>query len=196
SLQDTWIGDTWRAPGGAVLDRAAGTVSTPSGATGTFASLQSAWSDIQKAVSGGQLTELQAGMNIIAAVKAAGADAKTLDAAMGWPTGQSNNWATAHGLQAFAQGTNYLTSDGPIYAHAGEEIKPRAYVDMDRSARDETNALLARLIDSVADVSAEVAELKKPMDATATATERGTALYEGVLFGGFSEQTRAAGTPA
>ncbi|MCX7174139.1 MAG: hypothetical protein NT159_09500, partial [Proteobacteria bacterium] len=196
SLQDTWIGDTWRAPGGAVLDRAAGTVSTPSGATGTFASLQSAWSDIQKAVGSGQLTELQAGMNIIAAVKAAGADAKTLDAAMGWPAGQSNNWAAAHGLQAFAQGTNYLTSDGPIYAHAGEEIKPRAYVDMDRSARDETNALLARLNDRVADLGTEVAALKAPMDATATATERTQHITEQVALGGYSVQTRAAGTPA
>jgi hypothetical protein len=38
-------------------------------------------------------------------------------------------------LPKFAIGTNYLQSDGPIYAHKGEEITPRPYVDLQRKER-------------------------------------------------------------
>lgn len=48
----------------------------------------------------------------------------------------------AKAMPSYAVGTNALTSDGPIYAHAGEEVKPKAYVDADKVERAETNALL------------------------------------------------------
>lgn len=48
-------------------------------------------------------------------------------------------------LSSFDVGTNYLPHDMIAQVHAGEEITPRPYVDMQRAARDETNRLLARL---------------------------------------------------
>lgn len=54
-------------------------------------------------------------------------------------------------LPAFATGINagILQSDTILQAHGGEEIKPVAYVDRERAAREETNKLLARLQDEV-----------------------------------------------
>ena len=53
-------------------------------------------------------------------------------------------------LPAFATGVNagVLPSDMILQAHGGEEIKPRQFVDLDRTAREETNALLRRLVDT------------------------------------------------
>jgi len=45
-------------------------------------------------------------------------------------------------LRGYATGTNYMLHDGPIYAHAGETITPKPFVDLERSERAETNALL------------------------------------------------------
>lgn len=107
---------------------------------------------------------------------------------------QANSYLTSgNGLPQFATGTNYLQSDGPIFAHAGEEIKSRPYVDLERNARNETNALLQRLLASNKDLKDEITKLKKPLDVTANATDRSKDLAEQVTIGGLSVQTRAVG---
>lgn len=62
-------------------------------------------------------------------------------------------------LPSFAIGSNYIQHDGPAYIHAGEEITPRPYVDLQRSARDETNSLLARLVANSTELRAELKTL-------------------------------------
>jgi hypothetical protein len=57
--------------------------------------------------------------------------------------------------QSFAVGTNYIPNDMLAQVHKGEEIKPAVFVDKDRQARDETNALLKRLIDEVSAARSE-----------------------------------------
>lgn len=74
-------------------------------------------------------------------------------------------------LPAYDIGTNALTSDGPIFAHAGEEIKPKAYVDKDKKEREETNKILSEL-------KAEVIELKRGMVANATSTNKTAKLMD------------------
>lgn len=99
-------------------------------------------------------------------------------------------------LRGYATGTNYMMQDGPVYAHQGETITPRPYVDLESRSRAETNALLARLLDSNKELKTEVAALKKPAETTARATERTKDFIEQVSIGGLSVQTRAAGAPA
>jgi len=58
-------------------------------------------------------------------------------------------------LPAFAVGTNTVPYDMTARIHQGEEIKPRTYVDMERSAREETNRLLERLQSEVSQLRSE-----------------------------------------
>ena len=62
---------------------------------------------------------------------------------------------------------------------------------MDRSARDQTNALLARLIDSNAELRKEVAGLRKAGEATAKNTEESSKTLNVVTRGGRAIQTEA-----
>jgi hypothetical protein len=72
-----------------------------------------------------------------------------IDESMGWAAGTSSGWAASQGLPSFATGINagILPADTLLQAHGGERITPAAYVDTERGAREETNALLARLLD-------------------------------------------------
>jgi phage-related minor tail protein len=63
-------------------------------------------------------------------------------------------------LPSYSIGSNYITQDGPAYIHQGEEITPRPFVDLQRSARDETNALLKRLTESNSALVTEVKQLR------------------------------------
>ncbi len=71
-------------------------------------------------------------------------------------------------LPSFAVGVNTVPFDMTANIHKGEEIKPAAYVDRERNARDETNALLIRLVASndasrgeLINMRAELAEIKR-----------------------------------
>ena len=55
--------------------------------------------------------------------------------------------------------------------HEGEEITPRPYVDAQRSDREQTNALLVRLIKSNEAMQAELAQLRASAAATAASTK-------------------------
>jgi hypothetical protein len=55
-------------------------------------------------------------------------------------------YARLHDLPGFAVGTNFVPHDMTARIHAGEEITPRPYVDMQRSDRERTNELLAQLV--------------------------------------------------
>ena len=95
---------------------------------------------------------------------------------------------TVKGLPAFAVGSNYITHDGPAIVHKGEEITPRPYVDLQRAARDETNALLSRLVQSSSEIKAEVEKLKASQHADAmvllASTDKTADLLNNVSAGG------------
>ena len=63
-------------------------------------------------------------------------------------------------IPAFAIGTNSVPFDMTAQIHAGEEITPRPYVDMQRTAREETNALLTRLVASNDEMKGELKAAK------------------------------------
>lgn len=92
------------------------------------------------------------------------------------------------GLPQFAVGSNYITHDGPAFIHQGEEITPRPFVDLQRAARDETNALLARLVQSSIEIKGEVEKLKDSQHADSMAivasTEKTADLLNNVSAGG------------
>ncbi len=91
-------------------------------------------------------------------------------------------------LPQFAVGSNYITYDGPAIVHKGEEITPRPFVDLQRAARDETNALLARLVQSSIEIKGEVEKLKASQHADSMAivasTEKTAELLNDVSAGG------------
>jgi hypothetical protein len=53
---------------------------------------------------------------------------------------------TTTSIPGFAVGTSFVPQDMTARIHAGEEITPRPYVDMQRSDRERTNELLAQLV--------------------------------------------------
>jgi hypothetical protein len=55
-------------------------------------------------------------------------------------------YAKLNHIPGFAVGTSYVPHDMPAWIHEGEEITPRPYVDMQRSDREKTNALLEQLV--------------------------------------------------
>lgn len=61
----------------------------------------------------------------------------------------------------FAIGTSYVPYDMMANIHEGEEITPRPFVDMQREARDETNALLARLVQCTDAQAIDIAQIKE-----------------------------------
>lgn len=61
----------------------------------------------------------------------------------------------------FAIGTSYVPYDMVAPIHEGEEITPRPFVDMQREARDETNALLARLVQCTDAQAIDIAQIKE-----------------------------------
>lgn len=95
------------------------------------------------------------------------------------------------GLVGYATGTNFMQQDGPIYAHAGETITPKPYVDIERSSRAETNALMERLVASNERLEAKVAALQMAAEATAKNTEESSKTLTVVTRGGRAMQTEA-----
>jgi len=94
-------------------------------------------------------------------------------------------------LPGFASGSNFIPYDMTANIHAGEEITPRPYVDMQRSARDETNALLEELIRSNRELKAELALIKTNTGNTATSSGKTARTMEAVTLGGTELRTKA-----
>ena len=94
-------------------------------------------------------------------------------------------------LPGYRVGTNAVPFDMTARIHAGEEITPRPFVDMQRAARDETNDLLRRLVASNAELKAEVTALKKSNEAGAKAAEKTADTLVNVTRGGRAIQTEA-----
>lgn len=78
--------------------------------------------------------------------------------------------ASSNNLESFAIGSNYIDRDQIAQIHQGEEITPRPYVDMQRASRDETNALMARLVASNERLEAKIARLEAAASQTAANT--------------------------
>ena len=95
-------------------------------------------------------------------------------------------------LQGYAVGSNYIPNDGPAYLHAGEEVTPRPYVDLQREARDETNALLARLLKSNEEMRSELATLSRAGVASADSADRTATTLQAVTRGALTLKTEAA----
>jgi len=77
-------------------------------------------------------------------------------------SGTQDEWLHSMGVPGYAVGVNagILPRDMILQAHGGEEITPRPFVDMQRAARDETNALLTRLVASNDDMKKELKAAK------------------------------------
>jgi hypothetical protein len=76
-----------------------------------------------------------------------------------YPNSSSGGGGAVEG--AFAVGANYIPRDMTARIHKGEEITPRPYVDLQKAARDEANALMARLLSSNESLREEVINLRK-----------------------------------
>jgi hypothetical protein len=87
--------------------------------------------------------------------KSQGITLADLDKAMGWTDGHAKAWALAHGLPAFAVGTNYVPSDMVAQIHEGEAIVPKAYNPAAGGASG--NARLESLVEAL---TAEVQRLQ------------------------------------
>ncbi len=105
------------------------------------------------------------------------------------------------GIPGFDVGTNSITNDMVAMVHAGEEITPRPFVDLQRAARDMTNDLLSRLLASHGEMRAELALIRQSSAETSTntretadSTDEFNNLQLQVVKGGMSYQTREAGT--
>ena len=87
--------------------------------------------------------------------------------------------ATAPVVENYAIGSNYIPYDQIANIHQGEEITPRPYVDMQRAARDETNLLMARLVQSNEELKAEVISLRQSSDRGNENTRRAADTLQG-----------------
>ena len=61
----------------------------------------------------------------------------------------------------FAIGTSYVPYDMVAPIHEGEEITPRPYVDEQKAAREQMNALLQKLCETSAITQADIADIKR-----------------------------------
>ena len=80
----------------------------------------------------------------------------------------------------YAMGSNYIDRDQIAQIHQGEEITPKPFVDMQRASRDETNALMARLVASNERLEAEVKQLRNGQQAAVISTNRSADVLERV----------------
>lgn len=92
-------------------------------------------------------------------------------------------------LPGYAAGTSAVPFDMTARIHAGEEITPRPYVDMQRASRDESNVLMARLVARNERLAAKVAALQMSIDATAKSTEKTADTLVTATRGGRAMQT-------
>lgn len=98
-----------------------------------------------------------------------------------WLSDKTAAKAAYDALPSFAIGSNYIVRDTLAQIHAGEEITPRPYVDLQRTARDETNALLARLVASNDELRTELKQLTENQIKDNTVIKANTAATAGLL---------------
>ena len=63
-------------------------------------------------------------------------------------------------MREFAIGTNYIPHDMVAKVHAGEEIKPAPYVDMERAERTESTRSMRSMVAELTGLRSEVAQLR------------------------------------
>lgn len=95
---------------------------------------------------------------------------------------------------SFATGSNFIPRDMVAQIHQGEEITPRPYVDMQRASREESNALMARLVASNERLEAKVAELNAAAISNANHNSKTASLLDDVINGGRSISTTSEAT--
>jgi hypothetical protein len=99
------------------------------------------------------------------------------------------DYAKSHNIPGFAVGTSFVPHDMTARIHAGEEITPRPYVDMQRSDRERTNELLAQMIQSNDELRKEVSILRASSESTAQSSKKTADTFERVTRGGEAMQT-------
>ncbi|HSV81494.1 MAG TPA: hypothetical protein VLK85_20040 [Ramlibacter sp.] len=93
------------------------------------------------------------------------------------------------GVPGFAAGSNYITHDMLAMVHQGEEITPRTYVDIERAAREETNLLLGRLLDSNQALAGELENVNEELLRIKDAVQSTDETLFKVTLGGVSMQS-------
>lgn len=71
----------------------------------------------------------------------------------------------ATNIRAYATGSNFIDRDQLAMLHRGETVTPAPFVDRERAAREETNALLSRLLESNNETKAELKAAKAELTA-------------------------------
>jgi hypothetical protein len=92
-------------------------------------------------------------------------------------------------LESFAVGTNFVPYDMVARIHEGEEIKPRAFVDLDRDDREETNELLRRLTAIYEKQGVELTLVKLELTAIKLSNDKLAKILDRVTRGGDSMVT-------
>lgn len=124
---------------------------------------------VSAAGGGGAVTtvnaELEANKLIVAGMSAtqyANAAAALKETAFAKPGDPSYEAITSDPrFPGFAIGTSYVPYDMVAPIHEGEEITPRPYVDEQKAAREQMNALLQKLCETSAITQADIADIKR-----------------------------------
>jgi len=124
-------------------------------------------------------------MAIYNAARENGVSSGFLESALGWAPGTVAAWVEQNGLTPFADGVNFVPQDMPAFLHAGEEVRPAAYVRQDQQDMGAIVERLDRLTSVVDNFRAESVSAgrrtadntKASLDLLDSVTEGGTALY-------------------
>ena len=142
-------------------------MTSPAG--GTTVSAAGGGTTVSAAGGGGAVTtvnaELEANKLIVAGMSAtqyANAAAALKETAFAKPGDPSYEAITSDPrFPGFAIGTSYVPYDMVAQIHEGEEITPRPYVDEQKAAREQMNALLQKLCETSAITQADIADIKR-----------------------------------
>lgn len=135
---------------------------TYTAATDTWTSRDGAQSGTTAGVAAAIDVYLQSGniAGLYTASKEVGFTLADINRIHGDAPGTMEQWARDNGLPQFAVGTNYVPRDMVAQIHQGETITPRPYVDLERSSREETNALMRKLVETNAALEKRLAAIE------------------------------------
>lgn len=170
--------DGWQRTADSIMDTMRRLRGQTDGTAGSFASVQAQFAIATAAARAGSIDAANSLPGLAESLVEMGraVSATRIDQAMLTARTLASLSATVEGMRQFgidipqfAVGTSYVPADMTARIHAGEEITPRPYVDAQRAARDETNALLRGLVSENQAMRAEITTLQRATERTASA---------------------------
>jgi len=77
---------------------------------------------------------------------------------------QINQFADENDLPRLRVGTNFIPRDMPVFAHKGEQVKPKAFVDNERAERKELVGLMSKVLKATETSTVSNNKVKKTLD--------------------------------